>query len=358
LTPHKLQKKKILYIAPDISVKGGISTVIKGFISSQLTQKYNIILIASHVDGSKPRKLVQAIAGLLKTTYYLTFKNIGIVHMHGGDITSVMRKYFYFRLVKLFKKKLIYHSHGGSLFEQYSNASPAWQRRIRQLLEDSDLVIGLSASWRNAIRAIAPKSNFQVIYNSVPLPVLEKEKRNETKVVNITFLGLVCERKGIFDLIEVLSRIILNGYDVHLTVGGDGDINRLNDEVKSNNLKNRVTYVGWIVGDAKDKLLRNTDIFVLPSYGEGMPMTILEAMSYAIPVISTNVGGVPELVLEEQTGYLVEPGNLDGLFQQMKRLIEDSHLRISMGLKGREVIEKDFNLNINEKKIETIYDTI
>lgn len=350
--------KIILFIAPDISVKGGISTVIKGLLGTSLSQKYNIKLVVSHVDGLKVLKLVQAIGGLLKTAYSLTFEHIDIVHIHGGDITSVKRKYFYFRLVKLFKRKVIYHFHGASFLEQYPSASPAWKNRIKALLEESDMVICLSNSWGKSIMRIAPKSNVQVIYNSVPLPALDEEKRSEKKIVNITFLGLIGERKGIFDLLEVILRLITDGCNIHLTVGGNGDISHLNNEIALKDLKNYVTYAGWIVGVAKDKLLRNTDIFVLPSYGEGMPMTILEAMSYAIPVISTNVGGVPELVQEGVTGYIVEPGNLDQLFQKMKRLIIDQPLRTSMGQEGRRVIEKEFNLSITGKKIENIYETV
>ncbi len=350
--------KIILYIAPDISVKGGISTVIKGFLSTQLSQKYNITLVASHIDGSKFRKLMQAIEGLLKTSYYLAFKHIAIVHIHGGDITSIKRKYFYFRLVKLFKRKVIYHFHGASFLEQYPHASPKWGERIKLLLEESDMVICLSDSWKGALIQIAPKSNIRVIYNSVSLPEIYERTKQKKEIVNITFLGLIGERKGIFDLIEVVSRLITDGCNIHLAVGGNGDISRLYKEIDLKGLKNNVTYVGWIVGDAKDNLLRNTDIFVLPSYGEGMPMTILEAMSYAIPIISTNVGGVPELVKEGATGYLVEPGNLDQLFQRMRRLIEDKPSRIFMGQKGRQVIETDFNLNTNVRKIETIYDTL
>jgi len=313
--------KNILYIAPDISVKGGISTVIKGFLSTHLSRKYNIILVASHVDGSKLRKLIQAIAGLLITAYYLIFKHIDIVHIHGGDITSVMRKYFYFRLVKLFKCKVIYHFHGAAFLEQYLNATLGWKSRIKSLLEKSDIVICLSDSWRKSIIQIAPESNVRVVYNSVSLPALDEEKREEKKILNITFLGLIGERKGVFDLIEVVSQMITDECNIHLTVGGNGDISRFHDEIEAKGLKNNVTYAGWIEGDAKDKLLRNTDIFVLPSYGEGMPMTILETMSYGIPVVSTFVGGIPELIINGTTGYMIQPGDVNNLYAKIMDLV-------------------------------------
>jgi glycosyltransferase involved in cell wall biosynthesis len=350
--------KNILYIAPDISVKGGISTVIGGLLDSRLSQKYNIILVASHVDGSKIRKLVQAISGLLKTAYYLTFKNIDIVHIHGGDITSVKRKYFFFRLVKLFKRKVIYHFHGAFFMEQYPYASSFWKNHIKSFLDESNMVICLSDSWKKSIMQIASESNVQVIYNSVPLPALNEENKFENKMVNITFLGLIGERKGIFDLIKVMSRLIADGFNIHLNVGGNGDISRLDKEIEMKGLKNHVTYMGWIKGDAKDKLMRNTDIFVLPSYGEGMPMSILEAMSYAIPVVSTLVGGIPELIINGTTGYMIQPGDLNNLYARILHLANDADKRRIFGQRGRKVIEEKYNLSVNVNKIDAIYDLL
>jgi glycosyltransferase involved in cell wall biosynthesis len=350
--------KNILYIAPDISVKGGISTVINGFLSTHLSQKYNIILVASHVDGSKLRKLLQGIAGLLTTAYCLTFRQIDIVHIHGGDITSVMRKYFYFRLVKHFKCKVVYHFHGASFLVQYSHASSSWQRRIKSLLEKSDIVICLSDSWKKSILQIAPESNVLVVYNSTHLPALADKTQEKRETVNIVFLGLIGERKGIFDLIEVVSRLIKDGCNIHLTVGGNGDISRLHKEIELKGLKNHVTYVGWIMGDAKDKLLRNTDIFVLPSYGEGMPMTILEAMSYAIPIVSTLVGGIPELIINGTTGYMIQPGDVNNLYARILDLVTDADKRRTFGQRGRAIIEAKHNLSINISQIDEIYNTL
>ncbi|HPD58020.1 MAG TPA: glycosyltransferase family 4 protein [Smithellaceae bacterium] len=350
--------KNVLFIAPDISVKGGISTVLEGLIGSKLSHKYNIITVASHIDRSKLRKLIQAVIGLTKTAYYLISKQIAIVHIHGGDLTSIKRKYFYFRLVKLFKKKIIYHFHGASFSEQYPHASLGWKRRIKSLLEDSNIVICLSYSWKTAIINVAPKSNITVVHNATVLPEIGEKSRKASKTVYITFLGLIGERKGIFDLLEVILRLIMDGRNIHLTVGGNGDIVRLHKEIELQGLKNHVTYAGWIVGDAKDKLLRNTDIFVLPSYGEGMPMSILEAMSYAIPVIATNVGGIPELIKDGESGYLVEPGNLDQLLEKMKKLIADENMRLSMGEKGRYTVEKDFSLSEIANKIDDVYESL
>ena len=116
--------KNVLYISPNPSVKGGISTVIKGYLSSELPEKYNIILVSSHRDGTKFIKLIQAIAGLIQTVFYLTFKKIDIVHIHGsGDTISSRRKFCFIKVSQFFRRKVIYHFHAGFFLENYRNAS-------------------------------------------------------------------------------------------------------------------------------------------------------------------------------------------------------------------------------------------
>jgi glycosyltransferase involved in cell wall biosynthesis len=352
--------KTILMISPDIAVKGGISSVVKGLVNTELSHKYRIILVSSHIDGSKFRKLIQAIIGLIKTVYYLTFDKIDIVHIHGSDPTSSKRKYIYFKLVSLFRRKTIYHFHGNLLFAAYPELSSTWKRCFRELFEHSDMVISLSEYAKKKIIEFAPSANIVVVPNSIGLPSLNQELEDEAQArgIQLSFLGHIKEQKGIFDLLKVVKELINNGTDVRLCVGGYGALDRLQREIAVLGLKDRVEYLGWISEEQRDSLLRKTDIFVLPSYGEGMPMSILEAMSYRIPVITCPVGGIPELVIDGETGFLVPPGDLGDLRRRIFELISDKEMRLRFGNSGRQVIESKHNLAVNIKIIKNIYETI
>jgi glycosyltransferase involved in cell wall biosynthesis len=352
--------KTVLMISPDIAVKGGISSVVKGLVSTELSRKYRILLVSSHVDGSKFRKLIQAVVGLVKTAYYLTFDKIDIVHIHGSDPTSSKRKYIYFKLVSLCRCKTIYHFHGNLLFTAFSELSSSWKRYFKQLFEHSDIVISLSEYAKKKIIEFAPSANIVVVPNSIALPNLGKELKNEGKTtgIQLSFLGHIKEQKGIFDLLKVVRKLIDERLDVRLSIGGYGELDRLMREIAALGLKDRVEYLGWISEEKRDSLLRKTDILVLPSYGEGMPMTILEAMSHAVPVVSTPVGGTPELVVDGETGYLVKPGDLENLYNKISELISDKEKRKQFGYRGRQIIEKNHNLDINVQKIENIYNSL
>ena len=346
----------ILYISPSINVKGGISTVIKGYLNSFLTEKYSIYLVASHVDGYKLIKFFKAISGLIETFYFLVFKNIDIVHIHGGDIISFQRKFYYIQVAKLFKCKVIYHHHGANFMNQYKNLTNIWKTRVKKTFESVELIICLSNNWRNNIKLLAPFSNTVIIPNSIEIPNPFIKKNN--KHTNLTFLGLIGDRKGIFDLLSVVKRIIDDGYHINLTIGGNGEIDRLIKQISILGLANFVKYVGWICDKNKDLILRQTDIFVLPSYAEGMPMSIIEAMSYSVPIVSTFVGGIPELVINGKTGYLVKPGSLDDLYKKILLLINNNDIREKFGRRGRQLIINRHNIDIITKKIAKIYTSV
>ena len=346
--------KTILYISPDLSVKGGISTVVKSYLSSDLSQKYRFSHVSSHVDGSKVRKLIKALEGLIRAFLILLTKKVDLVHVHGSDIVSSNRKYFYIRLAGLFGVKIIYHFHGALFIDHYVQAAKHTKMRMKRLFEFADTVICLSDGWRNSIIDIAPAAKIKMMPNAVKLPELQPVRAAE-KPVRLAFLGLVGERKGVFDLVRVVRRLINDGHDIRLNIAGNGDIDRLNEMISGLQLSEKVSYLGWISEIQRDRLLRRTDIYVLPSYGEGMPMSVLEAMSYSIPVVSTNVGGIPELVLEGETGYLVEPGDIEALYHSLTMLIADEGLRTRLGAKGRQIVAEKHDLNTIVRKLDGIY---
>lgn len=145
---------------------------------------------------------------------------------------------------------------------------------------------------------------------------------------------------------------------IRLTIGGCGEVTRLFKEIKELGIVDSVRYCGWISDKERDLLLRKTDIFVLPSYAEGMPMSILEAMAYSVPVVVTPVGGVPEIVLDGETGLLVMPGDLDALCEKIALLIENVEYRNKLEYKRSLLVRRKHNMDLTVKKINAIYNSL
>ena len=131
----------------------------------------------------------------------------------------------------------------------------------------------------------------------------------------LLFLGLLGKNKGIYDLLECIRdhKVEFQG-KLKLYIGGNGEIEHVKQLIKEYGIADIVIFEGWVSGDKKIELLNKSDAYILPSYKEGLPISILEAMSYGMPIISTPVGGIPEIVSNGENGYLVEPGNKEDIY--------------------------------------------
>jgi glycosyltransferase involved in cell wall biosynthesis len=142
--------------------------------------------------------------------------------------------------------------------------------------------------------------------------------------VYFLFLGFIHPDKGIFDLLQVLhdhKAIMTNR--LKLFIGGNGQVDRLQEIIEMGGLQGLVEFKGWVTGHEKDNLLQFADVFVLPSYYEGSPVAMLEAMSYGKPVISTTVGGIPEIVEPGLNGWLHSPGDHQALLNALLYYINE-----------------------------------
>lgn len=180
----------------------------------------------------------------------------------------------------------------------------------------------------------------------------------ETKLIGT--VGHLAPLKGYEELMESMGKVVRGGFDVKLAVVGDAIYphsksykRKLLSLVESNGLNDRVIFTGY--REDIPGLLASFDIFVLPSQSEGFGKVNLEAMAMGKPVISTNVGGIPEVVVDGVTGILVPPKNTKALSHAIIKLLNDSRLRESMGHKGRRRVEENFTLQAHVQKIEEIY---
>ena len=123
---------------------------------------------------------------------------------------------------------------------------------------------------------------------------------------------------------------------IRLTVGGNGDIAAAQSAADRLGIAHLVSFAGWVDGDAKRRLLQNSDVYVLPSHNEGLPVSILEAMSWQLPIISTDVGAIAELVRQDVDGLIVQPGDVAALAAAIVRLAVSIELRQSMGASAKQ----------------------
>lgn len=344
-------------IGTSLGAKGGVSGVVKQYFASPLVVHNRIYYIASHQDGGIFKKIKAALTGYGVFLYRLISVRPDIVHIHGASRNSFYRKSLFVLVSKLFSKKVIYHHHGGEFmifFHQESNwLSRKW---IGWIFKKSDLILTLSENWKANLLSIDKTLKIKVLPNPVSIPLLSSGKKKSP--VTIIFMGRLVSAKGIDDLIDAALTLLSKSLSFELVFYGEGEEERFRQRCREKNLDGHVMFKGWIDGKEKEIAYIDGDIFVLPSYNEGLPMGILEAMSYGLPVVATRVGGIPDAVKEGVNGFLITPGDVQALAACLEKLIVNPNLRREMGRVGRELATTHFEVSIVTEALETIYNEL
>lgn len=347
-----LKNKQILMIGPDS--QGGITSVIKSYLQSELSNY--ITFLPTYRGKNHIFNILYFSLFLVKYIFLLTFnRNIKIVHIHFAVDGSFLRKFFVLNIAKIFNKKVIFHSHSPKEILFFGLDSIfIINNLIKNTLNKADILLVLSKSWEEIIGAKCSNKNIEVVYNPVIIKEISCDKQNNT--INVLFMGRVEHRKGIYDLIEATKYI--SDSRIKIKVYGDGEIDKAKKIIKDNSLDNKIEILGWIKGDDIETAYKNADILILPSYDEGLPMSILEAVAHGLPVISTPVGGIPDSVEDGVNGFLIQPGDYKALAEKIELLANDQKLREKMGQESYKIAKEKFDIEIIAKQLLEIYDNL
>ncbi|MGB3849164.1 MAG: glycosyltransferase family 4 protein [Tunicatimonas sp.] len=311
----------VLYVAPNLGWKGGISSVVMEY-----KKAIHPFQFQPSTSSEDIRVTVLSFPFIIAQFCYkllVTHRQVKIVHIHGSSKGSFYRKYIFFLLARYaFRKKVVYHMHGAMFHVFHQNAPAFIQRRVRHFINTTDCLIVLSAWWKDHFLENFHPRMIRIVPNIVSATTQPPPATREPGPIRLLFLGRIGERKGVYDLLEVLRfhREVLQGKYV-LKLGGDGETEKLQSLIKEYELEGSVKFIGFVTGPQKEQQLQAADVYLLPSHNEGLPISILEAMSFGLPVISTNVGGIPEVVVPHKTGLLIEAGDHTAIFEAIKFFI-------------------------------------
>jgi glycosyltransferase involved in cell wall biosynthesis len=315
--------------------------------------------VCTHDEGSLAHRGKIFVWAITIFVTKLLSRKVDLVHIHLSERGSVLRKILLTLLAFAFRRPVLIHTHGAE-FQPFFMQLPGWGKSVLILIfRHCDGFIVLSKSWQDFYiyqLYLRPERVF-ILPNAVELPT-QVPSRTANTYINLVFCGRVGYRKGAFDLIQALALLPSDlSACIKLMMAGDGDLEQgqqLADHLK---VSHHITFLGWVSARQRDQLLANADIFVLPSYNEGLPMAILEAMAWGIPVITTPVGGIPEVVTPSHNGLLVQPGDIQQLSEAMHLLIKDKALRLSLGKNARKTVES-FDARTYGDRLAHIYNVV
>ena len=194
-----------------------------------------------------------------------------------------------------------------------------------------------------------------VVANGVPLPPISRLGVSADVPCRIVYLGALGRRKGTSDLLQALASPRLRAMRWDAVIAGNGDVEHFRQEAAALGIADRVAFPGWVGPDDAQALLCCAGVFVLPSYNEGLPVAVLEAMAAGVPVVTTRVGAIPDLGIDGEAGFIVEPGSIADLADRLAVLVGDSALRSRFGGSGRRRVESDFTIDSTARRLAALY---
>jgi glycosyltransferase involved in cell wall biosynthesis len=208
-----------------------------------------------------------------------------------------------------------------------------------------------------------PDRKIVVIHNGIDTDEFRRDGNGETferlscfpkDGLTISYVGRLSSEKGIKTLLEAMKNLVNRHDGLRLAVIGEGPLGQyLESYSRKLGLEKCVIFTGHI--DDIKNVYRQLDLLVLPSETEGMPNVVLEALAMEVPVVATNVGGVPEIIKSGSNGILVEPRNVEGLTEAIGSLIMDGKLRKKFALEGRRTVCERFSFEQRMRKEEEVY---
>jgi glycosyltransferase involved in cell wall biosynthesis len=363
-----MAKEKVLFILHLPPPVHGSSVVGKQiFDSKKINEKFNCVFInlstSTQVDKIgeiSMDKFISFFKILLKIFKTLLFRRIDKVYL-APTVSSggFYKDYVVFCLIFLFGKKRIYHLHNKGVSKRKKSKVLAFL--YRSFFKNAKVVL-LSEMLYKDVDEFVNKKDIFICPNGIEDEVsttkfIQKEKKEQ---LNLLFLSNLITSKGVYVFLEACKELLDNKVEYTCNfVGGEGDISKeqFNKKIKELKLENHVFYLGKKYNEEKKEIFINSDVFILPSFyhNECFPLVCLEAMMYGLPVISTDEGGITDIVINEKTGYIVEKKNNIDLASKIIKLI-DKEKRISMGVNGRKRFEENFTLEKFEEKILHILD--
>ncbi len=344
---------------------GGILSSCKSIINSSAFKKYELILIDStQISNPIPsffHRLIKAIKRIFLLVYKLISRRPDAALIFASDGASALEKGLMIVLCRIFQTKAIIFPRAGKLIQQ-TDTNIIFRLIIKFMFKQASLFLCQGPKWKDyALKNLQVEpSRVSIINNWTASESLLKigsdRQFNITDSPRILFVGWLEDFKGVFELLSATKKILDNKPNLIMTYVGDGSaMKKIKQTVDDNKLQDSIKCLGWKSGQELNDCYRDNNIFVLPSWSEGLPNSVIEAMSAGLTVITTKVGTIPEVFTHNENLILIDPKCEEQIFNSIKNIIDDNNLRIRLAKNGHIFAKQHFS---SEKVLSNLSQTI
>lgn len=293
--------------------------------------------------SSDPKRLLASlvVTGKHFVDFPIQLQKSDIVQIQASDHYAFWEPLLYAQVAKLLGKPAVVRF-GGSFDKFYASSTPSQQKAIERALQVPDALVVLSEWWKDHFSQYVDRSKIHVIPNAVPTPPIPEDRSiRPDKPVVLFIAGFEAKRKGIDAMLELVERLHQKAHFLFIAVTDE-----VTELIENKGLTKHIEIHGVQTRqDLKEIFYPRADIFMLPSFGEGFPNSMLEAMAAGLPTITTPVGAIPEVLIPEKHGFINEPTDVEGFHRDLSYLIEHPIERREMGQNSYDLVRTEYHLD-------------
>jgi glycosyltransferase involved in cell wall biosynthesis len=355
----------VLLLGPARSAVSGVSTHINQIFESPLAGAFRLSQFQVGREGrseSRAGMLVRIVTTPFAFAGCLISRRPRLVHINTSfEPKGYWRDLAYLAVAKTLRRKVIYQVHGGASPADFFAGSSTLTAVLRRVLSWVDAVVLLGSAEAEQFRRFAPEAQVVQIPNAVPVYAADLSSARymaETKL-KIVYLGRLEVEKGILDTIAAVRILRDRGIPVCLTIAGSGTaLQQIREAIAAAALEQSVRLVGVVSGAAKEQLWQESHVLAFPSYQEGLPYAVLEAMSYGVVPVTTAVGSLPEAMQDHIHGLFVPARDPLALAAALARLTQDRAWLHQLALAGRERIVQKYSVARLAEDLKELYERL
>jgi glycosyltransferase involved in cell wall biosynthesis len=343
---------RFIYIAcPWTPVGGGMFKVADYLIQAQTSQSTHGGVELRPLDTRGGGHAATSLWVLTKALAKLVRGRLGGklagVHVNMAERLSLWRKSAILVTCRALGVPAVLHLHAAQLHHYYRALPSVLQRLTRWVfsLPESVVVLGTAARTFVTEELGVPPQRVEIVINGVPEPVSVPHRRPASPDMRkVLFLGNLSERKGVSDLLRALARPGFDTAKLQVCLAGGGEVPAYQAMARILGVESFVQFEGWCDQARVAELLAQADVLVLPSYDEGLPLVILEALAHGVAVVCTPVGEIPSALSDGINALFVTPGDIEGIAQALQKLLAEPELLERLGRNGRLLYEQEFSI--------------
>jgi glycosyltransferase involved in cell wall biosynthesis len=360
-------KPSVLILGPALDAMSGVSTHLRMLLGSPLAARFDLRHFQVGSEG-RSEGLARRVARMLGSPFALAAavraQRARVVHLNTSMNVAFCRDMLYAAVAKLCGARVLCQIHGGKLPHEVFAGSRTAQRALRRALKLPDALAVLARIELDAYRRFVPTQKVVVAANAVeyPLdaaPVRDRFRGEIDEPLELIYVGRLAREKGLYELLHALATLRARGTRAVLVVAGSGPeepgLRRLAAEL---GLARAVAFLGPLFGAEKARLLAAADMFMLPSYSEGLPYALLEAMAMGVPVVASDVGAIRDVVIDGVHGRLIAPRQSAAIADAIETLAADRHRLARMGAACRARIVSAYSVEHLVRDFDGLYSTL